>query len=235
LAGLTGSVHLAAHSQGNIVASEALKVGASPATYLMMQAAAPIICYDPKTNNTYPTIELREKLIPSFLNGAASQLDRGYQGYFEFIGANSKIVNMFNVDDTVTSHIWLQNQASAKPARYATIPWSYVTLLSRPPNEVHVVAPDGPPGSSEDLPRILTDPHEIMAFAARSISRSVGASNFAGGSVDSRVDLAGLIEGMSGYIYDLRDRHSAQFVYPVYMNYAFYREFLSQCGIAFNP
>jgi hypothetical protein len=142
---------------------------------------------------------------------------------------------MFNVDDTVTSHIWLQNQASAKPARYATIPWSYVTLLSRPPNEVHVVAPDGPPGSSEDLPRILTDPHEIMAFAARSISRSVGASNFAGGSVDSSVDLAGLIEGMSGYIYDLRDRHSAQFVYPVYMNYAFYREFLSQCGIAFNP
>ena len=233
LAGLPGSVHLAAHSQGNIVASEALKAGASPATYLMMQAAVPVICYDPKTDIIDLGLESMERDISTFVYDAASQRDRGYQGYFSSISPASKIINMFNVDDKVTGFVWLLNQKIAKPANYpSSTPLQYITRPDRPSGEAHLVESFFLP--LQDFSRILEDEHEIMAFATRSISRSVGASNFAGGSVDSSVDLAGLIEGMSG-IYDLRDRHSAQFVYPVYMNYPFYKHFLSQCGISCNP
>ncbi len=62
-----------------------------------------------------------------------------------------------------------------------------------------------PGGDGSDY-RVLTDPHEIMAFAARPTCRAVGAEGAAQGAVNGSVD----VKSSFGFG-ELRPDHSGQF------------------------
>jgi alpha-tubulin suppressor-like RCC1 family protein len=219
---LRGRVHIAAHSQGNIVASEALHAGAHATTYVMMQAAVPAFAYDSEnaalidfTSLPVP-LGLAELALPTFDADSSSELDRGYRGYFAGIGDNARIFNFFNQADFALGLFALNNLIS-KPSHYPLSLFEYYFDEFAPVGRRHLIGPANW--------RTVTDQHEVMAFMSRSITKAAGADGRTRGAIHESFDLSTI--GFAGGDHE----HSGQFNYNIHRLWPFYLQLLRSCGI----
>lgn len=164
-----------AHSQGNAVVAAAFRdYNLAAATWVVTQGAIPISCYDDNTAHlvfSYTTPDLASNL--------------GYRGYLKD-QVPAKVVNFFNLDDSVTGQVWEANQSLFKP----TIELVGITRI-----EYKYYAGSGEVRLQKFFisallsDRAVSDLHESMAMVVKSRSRSIGHGSTAGGEVNTLVDL----------------------------------------------
>ncbi len=205
-------IDLYAHSQGNVVATEAIMQGAPFDNYILSQGAFPAHCYD--TNAPF-----LQKLLDAEANSVNAvqtpfyPVDGGYYGYCATIHGN--LVNFYNTNDfalaTGITYLdpldlisiqtnWEENERAQKPEAFLGGP-SYVY-----DSATHVTTGYYTLGTSYTV----SDLQEIKALVARSRSRAVGAQTGLSGAITGSVDLKTSL-GFG----ETRDEHSAQFDRPI--------------------
>jgi len=163
-------IHLTAHSLGNVVMLEVIKLGADIEQAVFQSAAVPAEVFDSRQLLTLPT--MRNANTPT------SAADMGYAGYLE--GTDERIYVLYNPRD-ITFFGWNIMQKEAKPFR---------SLTRR-----YVYRPDKPAGERMRLKyglffsRPVTDPHEAKAYVAQSRSHALGAESRTRGVVHELHDL----------------------------------------------
>ena len=127
-----GHVYLAAHSLGNVVAGEALRLaGSTPVvnTYVAMQGAVASHAYDPSTT-TYN--------LGAFYDGApdcyAHYWTAGAPCYFNATAGAGTYVNFFNTNDWALN-FWLNFQ-NLKPLLYRSYSFTPPDLYSNGPTQL---------------------------------------------------------------------------------------------------
>jgi hypothetical protein len=85
------TINIIAHSQGNVVAGQALKEGAPFDNYILSQGAISAHCYDTSTN-----VPFLQKFLEKETNSPTpfTVAEGGYHGYFTNLTGN--LVNFFN-------------------------------------------------------------------------------------------------------------------------------------------
>lgn len=167
--GVTATFGLAAHSQGNIVAGEALRQGMLVNNYVALEAAVPVSCYYPTGSNppTVPRLDQAELLYPTKFTNSY------YQGYFQNLGDVQK-TSYFNASDfwLITGQTsfgvetnWIRNNEAFKPSNSPGTSRYVFDFLTGPAFE---------PGTGI---RGITDPHETMSFVARALTLPLGATS----------------------------------------------------------
>jgi hypothetical protein len=184
--------------------------------YLMMQAA-----FSAKAYNAGLPTEGRFKEADDKKPTPDGLDDKGYAGYLHGVQAN--IINMFNVSDfaLATGTVgpfefeanWEANQLDYKP--------------DDPPGVGRYSFDNQNQGSVSytlsGTTRRVSDPHESMAFIARTRTKAVGALPSVGGVVFEQVDLR---EAPYNFGRNRAD-HSAQFNRNIQQTDAFYKTVLS--------
>ncbi len=207
------AINLYAHSQGNVVTSEALLQGAPFDNYILSQGAFPAHCYD--TNAPF-----LQKLLDAETNSVNAvqtpfyPVDGGYHGYCSPIHGN--LINFFNTNDFalasgVTAGLqtnWEENQRTQKPEAFLGGP-SYIYAPS-----THITTGYYTFGSYT-----VTDLQEIKALVARSRSRAVGAQGGLGGVINGEVNLQDSFD-----FGKTRSEHSAQFNRPIQTSKGYWDE-----------
>jgi hypothetical protein len=211
------AIDLYAHSQGNVVTSEAILLGAPFDNYILTQGAFPAHCYD--TNAPF-----LQKLLDAETNGVNAKqtpyypVDGGYHGYCLSIHGN--LINFFNTNDFalasgVTAGLqtnWEEDQRAQKPDKfpggpfYAYDPSTHVTT-----------------GYYIFSSYTVDDLQEIKALVARSRSKAVGAQGGLSGVISGSVDLK-----ISFGFGETRSEHSAQFDRPIQTALNYYKAILVQ-------
>jgi hypothetical protein len=171
--GAEAVIGLAAHSQGNIAAGEALRQGMQVNSYVAMEAAVPLSCYysSSETLPAFPRFsnaETQSRTTAS--HGGASPR---YPGYFASLGSSAK-ASYHNEDDfwlvggTAAAGLfetnWIANNAKYKPDLAGTLNNYRFNFINGPYFEA----------SARTLRGVL-DAHESMAFVCRSMSLALGA------------------------------------------------------------
>jgi pimeloyl-ACP methyl ester carboxylesterase len=203
------SLNVAAHSMGNVVMAEALRLQrvqgrTNVDNYVLMQAAVPAHCYDTS--------------LPNFADFVASETSshtpdvyRGYPGAIN-LALNGQMTDFFNTNDyaLATGKLgllpanWEANQKNFKPDggfNYSTDGtncfWNYTTSI--------------------------TDSREIMAFCSRPRSKAAGALGGVGGVIQgTAVDLTGSFNFRGA-----SHEHSAQFNWNIQRVGGFYTQLLT--------
>jgi len=196
-------LNLFVHSQGNAMASEAIKNGASFDTYILTQGAISDGAYDVNATN-FPALANEEHgnmITPDW------QL-MGYHGVYTNSNFTGKIVNFYNPNDPVLA-VWIVDQVDLKPSGgyfYDGVNCRY-TISSN----------------------IVTDFQETRSMVARSRSLSVGQSGpqSAHGVIKSAVDLSASF----GFNKAFPDDHSAQWTWPIQTSLLYYYSVMSAYGI----
>jgi hypothetical protein len=211
-------VHVIAHSLGNGVVGSALKSGMAVNNYLMMQAAFSAKAYNGglPAEGRFGVADAQEPTPDSFA-------EKGYAGYLHGVQAN--IINMFNVSDFALATgtagpfkaNWEANQLDYKPddppgvGRYSYDPQTQGSVAY----------------TLSEITRKVGDPHESMAFIARTRTKAVGALPGVGGVVSWEVNLG---EGTRFNFSRDRSDHSAQFNRNIQQTDAFYKEVFRYLG-----
>jgi len=173
-------ISVAAHSLGNACVGEALWQGMQVNSYVAMEAAVPLSCYYAETENPPKDQSLiatdAASPTPEFVN----QL--GYQGYLKSIGNSIEFnrASYYNADDfwLVKGHAswklgwknvnWMTDQRKYKPDdRHGLGEYNYESQFGNPRRPGFINGPV--------YARWVDDPHEAMAFVARSRTRPLGA------------------------------------------------------------
>lgn len=191
-----GHVYMLAHSMGNIVASEALRLSGSTQvvnTYIASQAALPAHTYDPTVPNySFVYIGTIYACLTAHTPNIYGNWFAGNSG-----GGAGQIVNFFNANDYAlqrsawqldqlmkpdqnvaqSNGIWTfaYNGSTSDPA-----PWNYFSKFYISGGVTNTV--------TFDIVNTLTNRYEVMAFAAQSWTTALGATPGVG-SVKRNVDL----------------------------------------------
>lgn len=193
-----GKVYLMAHSMGNVVAGEALRLaGATPVvnTYAAMQGAIPAWCYDPTTTNR--DLGSYESYTP---DRYGHYWTSNSPCYFNGIAGAAHFVNFQNEFDYALS--WWQSDQNMKPDLgygWSGFPGQDVNSFYR---GYVLTTPLGFP----------TNTYEIFAYCDEAHCFALGAQPNVGGafkvgSAFQQIDLAG-----SPYVFGSAHKgHSAQF------------------------
>ena len=213
------SLNVCAHSMGNIVMAEALKLQLAAGqhnvrNYVLMQAAVPASCYDPSFTNYAPFLQAEQ----------SEPTPNTYWGYPGSIGGavSGHLVDFYNTNDyaLATGSIfliggvnWEANQETFKP------------------DAGQGYRVDSTGTNCYNGFNVISDPREIMAFCARPRSKAVGAQPNVGGAIytSGQIDLTGSFNFRSG-----SDQHSAQFNWPIQQVSGFYRQLGISLGV-FQP
>jgi hypothetical protein len=217
-------ISVAAHSLGNACTGEALRQGMQVASYVAMEAAVSMSCYNPQAPTIQKLLDAEnDHPTPEF----TSQL--GCRAYLLNIGNNSgaKLFSYYNQDDfwLVTGHLcpthpwvpfignkavdWIDNEADNKPDAVSLnhYYYDYVTQNSLLAPRFRRPSPDG------DINRIVSDPHESMAYVSRSRTGPLGAGA-PGTLFDDEVNMR-VLYGFSTF----RPDHSGQFQRDIQLMY----------------
>ena len=137
----------------------------------------------------------------------------GYRGIYTNLPG--RIVNFYNPNDPVLA-VWQSDQGAAKPNVTAT-PYTYFSGV-------------GSYNPGFGLGYIVTDPEESRAFISRSRTLSIGQSGPTSfhGVISSGLDL----NAQFGFDDSFPEDHSAQWVWPIQMTFAYYTSLLSACNIS---
>ena len=218
-------ISVAAHSLGNACAGEALRQGMQVDSYVAMETAVSASCYNPQAPTIQKLLDAENgRPTPEFV----SQL--GCRGYLLNIGNTSgaKLFSYYNQDDfwLVTGHLcpthpwvpfirnkavdWIDNEADNKPDAVSLnhYYYDYVTEGSVLAPRFRHPSPDG------DINRIVSDPHESMAYVSRSRTGPLGAGA-PGPLFKDEVNMR-ILYGFSTY----RPDHSGQFQRDIQLMYA---------------
>lgn len=178
-----GHVYLLAHSMGNVVAGEALRLGASQATgaivntYVATQGAIPAHVYDAACNNLIDYAHTNEKIPKVF-----RRTTWGYDTpniYGDRLRDNSAAVgrriNYYNINDFALSEdSWCFNQ-EWKPDMFVGGSFGYTGTINDPSPWNHFWM-SGYMSVNLDIVNNIQDLYQAMAFAAESRSKALGAT-----------------------------------------------------------
>jgi hypothetical protein len=212
------TINLIAHSQGNVVTSEAIKQGGAFDNYILTQGAIPAMCYDTST-------PIFQKLVDAETNKATPffSLDGGYFGYHSSLSGN--LINFYNTNDYAlqsgTWHgfqaNWVEDQRAHKPE-----------TLYYPLTQQYFFSPSTlityrfySDGHSE----VVTDLQEILGLAARSRTKAVGAQENVGGVINASASVDLLATFHFG---NTRAEHSAEFTRPIQTVLGYYQTILNR-------
>jgi hypothetical protein len=150
-----GRLGIVAHSMGNIVSGEALRLGAPADIQVMLQAAVPAGCYDIRMvlENADLVAKEKQKPTPDF------DVEFGYRGFLENV--STPTINYYNTVDFALN-LWFRNQLTKPDNPVGRGGYEYR-------NERAGFY------SGKTLLREVTDVHESLAFLARARSLAVGA------------------------------------------------------------
>ncbi len=211
-------INIIAHSQGNVVASEALEQGAPFDNYILTQGAIPAHCYDTDTNH----VPFLQKLLDAE-NGDGKQTpfyatNGGYNGYLTNLTGN--LINFFNTNDFALATgtyfglqaNWEEDQRSQKPEAFISGP----SYLYQPTNQVSTAY-------YNFSSYTVTDMQEIKSMVARSRTKAVGAQAGVQKVVGGQLDL-----GATFNFGNTRPEHSGQFTKPIQTILGYYNAVLIQ-------
>ena len=181
---LGGKRHIIAHSQGNIVAGEAIRTGMTLDSYTLMQAAVPGNCYgNVATHAPFITAEAKTR-TPENID------DKGYgYAFSEEIDENvGRVLNCFNPDDAalVTAGggalSWEANQRTFKPQRdvlVSTRVYVYKDVGSGEKSYLQYEYGTLSGGLDVTVHTGYRDAtmHESMPFISRARAQAIGANN----------------------------------------------------------
>ena len=210
-------INILAHSQGNIVASEAVRLGAPFDNYILTQGAAPAHSYDTSVP-FLPALLNAESLYPT----PFYPTNGGYNGYFS--GLTGNFINFYNINDYALASgtwnglqaNWVADQISQKPEdygyrggqTYSYYPSTFTTSAGY---------------SFTDY--TVTDPYEIMSQVARSRTSAVGAQANVGGIMNTNLSVDLRVAFQFG---NTRAEHSAQFTRPIQSVLGYYQTLLNR-------
>jgi hypothetical protein len=169
-------LHITAHSLGTVLLTEALKLGLEAESALLQVGAIPAAAYDTRPLLTLPDMADVETPITAD--------EGGYLGYIE--STKTPAYTMYNYAD-VTFFGWNIAQKQMKPTSKRG-GYRYAWDSKAPPGErARLYYRKGLFGSDY---RVVTDPHEIMAFIAKSKTHALGAETRVQGHIRRVFDLA---------------------------------------------
>jgi hypothetical protein len=169
-------VHVTAHSLGCVLLTEALKLGLEAESALLQVGAIPAAAYDTRPLLTLP--DMADVVTP------VTPDEGGFLGYIE--STKTPAYTMYNYAD-VTFFGWNIAQKQMKPTSKRG-GYRYAWDSKAPPGErARLYYRTGLFGSDY---RIVTDPHEIMAFIAKSKTHALGAETRVQGHIRRVFDLA---------------------------------------------
>jgi probable HAF family extracellular repeat protein len=189
-------VSVIAHSQGGLLAAEAVRLGAPVDTLMLLQSAVPSISFDRqlqfRSTNDDETAFVDEELANQTFDPLAvpESLDAGYPGRFENLSA--RVVNFAHSGDEVLRAAW-GCQNLAKPAYGGPFD----------SGRVYTYNPTEEPGNryrfiqtlnADVFVRPVTDTAEALGYINRSLTRAVGIDLGVSGSIDQTIDLKGLLD-----------------------------------------
>jgi hypothetical protein len=238
-----GHVYMLAHSMGNVVAGEALRLAGSSQvvnTYVASQGAIPAHVYDASVSDPFLLQFIyNNPLVPDYLEPSGFNYGPDTPNIYgnwlagNFGGGAVEIVNFLNVNDfALAAPRWCYNQIR-KPATYLGGWYGY----NGSPNDA---APWNnfywqPIGSSAipfDIVNNLTNRYEVMAYAAESRSTALGAT-LGVGNVSQNVNLSRTTNPKiwpsdpSGHGFADHFWHSAEFRGDYWLQQGYWSELLS--------
>jgi hypothetical protein len=238
-----GQVYLLAHSMGNVVAGEALRLaGANQVvnTYVASQAALSAHTYDP-TVPDYSFICILNG-IPWSLTAHVPNIYGNWFAANNGAGAN-RIVNLFNANDYALQRSAWQIEQLIKPDKNVaqsdgTWTYAYNGTTSDPPpwnhfykSYVYYVSTNAFTNTvTFDIVNTLTNRYEVMAFAAESWTTALGATPGVN-HVARNVDLGNQANGIwppdpNNYVAHFW--HSGEFRGPYWQQQGYWQSLLSQ-------
>jgi hypothetical protein len=169
-------LHVTAHSLGTVLLTEALKEGLEAEDALLQVGAIPAGAYDTRPLLILP--DMADVVTPETAE------EGGYLGYIE--STRTPAYSMYNYAD-VTFFGWNIAQKQMKPTSKSG-GYRYAWDSQAPPGErARLYFRKGLFGSDY---RVVTDPHEIMAFIAKSKTHALGAETRVRGQIRRVFDLA---------------------------------------------
>jgi pimeloyl-ACP methyl ester carboxylesterase len=237
---LSGSrKHVAAHSMGNIVTGEAIRLGMNVQNYALMQAAVPSACFDAhervKQTSQYShfLFTMWDKQTPDDDPDPATRA-LAYRGRFSNLSVN--LVSFYLTPDYATFMPWEVNNDQTKPEG-GSLASNYRYLRNNPSGQKLYKYTSVFP-SLELFDYNLTNAYEAMSYACSTWGKSVGAQNIAQGSLNpaNNVNLGDAQFALPGETDPgFGDEHSGQFNARIQQLKAFYNELLRQFIITPNP
>ena len=196
-ASYSGNVYMFAHSHGNIVAGEALRLAAQAGgsalvkSYVATQAAVPVHCYDPSQDTPDDFFQ-----VPYTPFTAGPNTPNIYNGWFTPNGAAAGTrANFYNPNDYALQHsIWETDQILKPDFRFPAVYYYNSFDLTSPPAGLFKTALCLDPLTAEGIINGHTGPvlrslqlgdaanattsdrYEIMAYAAEPRCRALGTT-----------------------------------------------------------
>lgn len=238
--------HVAAHSLGNIMASEALRLGMPVKNYALMQAAVPASCYDSshsieetKSKSHYGST-MWDKVTPDSDSDPATR-SLAYRGRFANVPRGTRLTSFYLPEDYATYAPFEYNNDQFKPEdgafagyyHYDPNAMSGQRLFSY--NDVVIGTVNGIPIYSEELDEYLTDAYEAMSYACSTWGKALGARGGVMGRIDNEVDLSHNLYRLPGKENGFGDQHSGQFNFCVQDLTPFYNVLLDTFRISRKP
>lgn len=241
--------HIAAHSMGNIVASEAVRIGMNVQNYAMMQAAVPSAAYDEHERTKY--LETYKHLTFTMWDKETPDDDPdpntrylGYRGRFKNLGTRANLINFFLPKDYATFIPWEVNNDQGKPED-GMFAKNFRYIRNNPDGQKlykYKLIPQNVNGHvhyREEVDYYLTAAYEAMSHACSTWGKAVGAQNVAQGAINPEKSVAlntprfQLPEQKNGEGFG--DQHSGQFTADIQYLKAFYNVVLCVFGEKVNP
>jgi hypothetical protein len=167
-----GHVYLMAHSMGNVVAGEALRLATNQIvnTYVAMQGAVSAHAYDASTPTR--SLGLADSGTP---DRYAEYLTNGATCYFNNSAGAAFYVNFYNTNDYALAGSWLIDQ-NLKPDDGFTPAYHFVTPSGTHPSGFYRQS-----GSTETDLYFPPNTYELFAYADEARSYALGAQAYVGG------------------------------------------------------
>ena len=170
-AAYSGNVYLMAHSLGNVVAGEALRLAGSSHvvnTYIAMQGAVAAHCYDPTTANRSGTFSTPDRYAQYYTNGAPC--------YFNGSAGAGTYVNFFNTNDYAlhsSTFSWEYDQNTKPDNSITGYPGYHYNVSSLHPNGFYVQYGSGT-NQFQNL-NFPGDTYTIFSYCDQARSYALGA------------------------------------------------------------
>jgi len=230
------SKNIAAHSMGNIVVGEAMRLGMHVNNYALMQPAVPAACYDErevlKQTSTYQhsflgvNVTMWDEASPDDDPDDATR-NMAYRGMLKDIGQNGNLILFYLPNDAATSNAWELNNDLTKPSGTLSGQFRY-DRNGQPGQKLYRDFGGGIHEYSWASRR------ESATFACRTWGKAAGADGRTQGAISEagRVDLSGPEFALPGETEPgFGDEHSGQFTARIQQLKPFYDELMFKLNI----
>lgn len=243
--------HLVAHSMGNVVASESIRLGLTVNNYALLQPAIGCACYDEDQGRTqrtdqyynsawigpiYTAFKMWDNFTPDEDTDPATRA-LAYRGRFKDLKVNGGSVTAFYLTQDYATFIpWEVNNDQTKPEGGLLVgPYHYYKDRPNGFKLYKYSAVTVGQNVGEQVDHILSDPYEAMPFACRTWGKALGAQNSALGSVNAYVSLEDPAFQLPGEsLPGFGDEHSGEFNADVQDLKAFYNRLLETFNLTPN-